>query len=486
MLVLCALAIAWQLAAGSKHALATACAVPTTDNGTDTLTVTMPSTTTYTLWVHMLVPDSTNNTVDAQIDNTTCFDVGGGTSIQPNTWTWVNYQNGAVETPDSVDLAAGSHTIELIGIGPGVEVDHAILTSDVTCIPTGTGDNCTSSNSSPPDVSLSAPVNNAAVSGGNVTMSATATDPSGIAAVKFLVDGTVVATDTTSPYEYTWDSTTVTNGVHTITAQATSNAGISASSGNVTVTVGNSVSCTAAPSTPSGLRVTSSSVDSISLSWSPSAAGSGCTLQGYKVYRNNTLLDTVTNGTSYTDSGLTPSTEYAYTVSAVNTNGSVSTQSGSVSTTTAADASAPTTPVDLHTTVITSSAVALSWTASTDNVKVAGYRIYRNGTQVGTSVNTTFTDVGLTPSTEYTYTIQAYDAAGNASSSSSQLSVTTLAGAPSASGDLNGDGKVNITDLSVLLSHWGRPGVTVAQGDLNGDGKVNVVDLSILLSHWGK
>ena len=51
-------------------------------------------------------------------------------------------------------------------------------------------------------------------------------------------------------------------------------------------------------------------------------------------------------------------------------------------------------------------------------------------------------------------------------------------------GDLNGDGTVNVTDLSILLSNWGKTGVTAAQGDLNGDGTVNVTDLSILLSNW--
>lgn len=68
-----------------------------------------------------------------------------------------------------------------------------------------------------------------------------------------------------------------------------------------------------------------------------------------------------------------------------------------------------------------------------------------------------------------------------------QDGTTTSAGvgsgptAATGSSDLNKDGKVNITDLSILLSNWGKAGT----GDLNGDGKVNITDLSILLSHWG-
>jgi hypothetical protein len=50
-------------------------------------------------------------------------------------------------------------------------------------------------------------------------------------------------------------------------------------------------------------------------------------------------------------------------------------------------------------------------------------------------------------------------------------------------GDLNGDGKVEVMDLGILLSAWGRTDKPPA--DLNQDGIVDVVDLGILLSHWG-
>src|SRR5262249_50598665 len=65
------------------------------------------------------------------------------------------------------------------------------------------------------------------------------------------------------------------------------------------------------------------------------------------------------------------------------------------------------------------------WTASTDNVGVAGYKIYRNGTQVGTATGTTYTDTGLGSSTSYTYTVSAYDAAGNNSAQSAAVIGTT-------------------------------------------------------------
>src|SRR5262249_31066620 len=64
---------------------------------------------------------------------------------------------------------------------------------------------------------------------------------------------------------------------------------------------------------------------------------------------------------------------------------------------------------------------------STDNVGVAGYKIFRGGTQVGTSATTTFMDSGLSASTQYSYTVAAYDAAGNVSANSVAASATTAA-----------------------------------------------------------
>lgn len=91
------------------------------------------------------------------------------------------------------------------------------------------------------------------------------------------------------------------------------------------------------------------------------------------------------------------------------------------------DTTPPSVPSNLAVTGTTSSTASLSWSPSTDNVGVTGYRVYRNGTQVGTSTGTTFTDTGLSASTHYTYTVAAFDAAGNVSSQSSGVTATTSA-----------------------------------------------------------
>jgi chitodextrinase len=86
--------------------------------------------------------------------------------------------------------------------------------------------------------------------------------------------------------------------------------------------------------------------------------------------------------------------------------------------------SAPSAPSGVAVTGTTSSSVALSWTAST-GASVTGYTVYRNGQQVGTTAATSFTDTGLAPSTSYTYTVTAHDAAGNVSPASSPVTATT-------------------------------------------------------------
>lgn len=77
---------------------------------------------------------------------------------------------------------------------------------------------------SSPTVTLTSPTEGAAISG-NITLSATASDPTGIASVSFLVNSTVVARLTSPPYTYTWNSRTVANGSHSITVDARNPAG---------------------------------------------------------------------------------------------------------------------------------------------------------------------------------------------------------------------------------------------------------------------
>jgi chitodextrinase len=99
---------------------------------------------------------------------------------------------------------------------------------------------------------------------------------------------------------------------------------------------------------------------------------------------------------------------------------------------TTADTQAPTTPTNLTASAASTSQINLSWNASTDNVGVAGYRIYRNGgtSPIASTAGTSYQDSGLTASTSYSYTVAAYDAAGNTSARSLAASATTASAPP--------------------------------------------------------
>jgi acid phosphatase type 7 len=88
------------------------------------------------------------------------------------------------------------------------------------------------------------------------------------------------------------------------------------------------------------------------------------------------------------------------------------------------DTEKPTAPSNLTATA-TGSQVALSWTASSDNVGVAGYDVLRNGTVIATPPSNSYTDATVSPNTTYTYVVRARDAAGNVSDPSNTATVTT-------------------------------------------------------------
>ena len=90
-----------------------------------------------------------------------------------------------------------------------------------------------------------------------------------------------------------------------------------------------------------------------------------------------------------------------------------------------ADTTPPSVPTGLAASAVSSSQINLSWAASSDNVGVSGYRVYRGGTQIATTTATFYTNTGLSPSTTYSYAVAAFDAAGNLSAQSSPASTTT-------------------------------------------------------------
>jgi chitodextrinase len=93
------------------------------------------------------------------------------------------------------------------------------------------------------------------------------------------------------------------------------------------------------------------------------------------------------------------------------------------------DTQAPSVPAGLSATVAATE-IDLAWTASTDNVAVAGYQIYRDGTLIRTTPSTAYADTGLSPLTPYSYTVAAYDYFNNVSAQSAPLVATTAGAGP--------------------------------------------------------
>jgi len=190
---------------------------------------------------------------------------------------------------------------------------------------------------------------------------------------------------------------------------------------------------TTPPSVPSGLTASAVSSSQINLSWIASTDVDNAASQiSYTVYRGGAQIATVAaGGTAYSDTGLSASTSYSYAVSAQDPAGNSSGQTAPASATTQSppppDTTPPTVPTNLSATAISSSQINLAWTASTDNVGVTGYKVYRGGIQVGATASTNYSDTGLAASTLYSYTVSAYDAANNNSNQSAPASATTQA-----------------------------------------------------------
>ena len=196
---------------------------------------------------------------------------------------------------------------------------------------------------------------------------------------------------------------------------------------------------TQAPTVPGSLAASVISSTQINLSWTASTDNVG--VSNYLVERctpsgcSNFAQIGTSNVTTYNNTGLTAATGYSYRVRATDAAGNMSGYSNVVTATTQAtpDTVAPTAPSNLGASVISSTQINLSWTASTDNVGVTNYLIERCPTtsctyaQVGTSTGTTFNNTGLTPSTGYNYRVRATDAANNLSGYSNVVSATTLA-----------------------------------------------------------
>jgi chitodextrinase/flagellar hook assembly protein FlgD len=159
--------------------------------------------------------------------------------------------------------------------------------------------------------------------------------------------------------------------------------------------------------------------------WTPSV--DDVEVEGYEVFVNGVLKGT-SSTLSLNITGLDANQTYSITVRAYDATGNKSNVSKvySASTYAEADTIAPSAPLNASAFNIGVTSFDVTWNASTDNKKVVGYEVYKDGVKVGTTVETVFSLTGLDPLTTYDITIKAIDASGNTSAESSILEVTTL------------------------------------------------------------
>jgi hypothetical protein len=330
--------------------------------------------------------------------------------------------------------------------------------------------------STAPSVSLTAPANSSIVSG-TVSVAATASDNIGVSKVEFYVNNVLQATDTSSPYSLSWNTTLVANGSYTLSAKAYDAAGNVGSSANVSVTVNNhdataptvSVTSPSAGATVNGtVAVTATANDNIGVS-------------KVEFYVNNALQATDTSSPYSLSWNTTLVANGAYTLSAkvYDAAGNVGSSTSISVTVNNPDTTAPTVSAFTLPATATTLTVPISTFTATDNIGVTGYCVTTTNSPAGciwSGTKPAAITFGIAGS--QTAWAWARDAAGNTSAGVSASTSITTTGSSSItigetsilSGDDSGNGNLLLAQSATLgqtatiqsLSFY----VTTASGNL--------------------
>jgi thermitase len=339
----------------------------------------------------------------------------------------------------------------------------------------------------PPTASISSPVNGANVSG-TISVLANASDNVGVAHVDFYVDGTQFASVSSTPYNVSLNTLTLTNGTHTLQAKAYDAAGNVGTSSSVSVNVNN----VTPPATPTGLAPTPLNA-AATITWN---ANTESNLAGYQLQYKTTAGSswTLVSGiatTSYTVSGLANGTSYDFQVRAKNTSAMVSAWTASVSATPQAppDTTAPTVSITSPPTGATVSGTIPVNASASDNVGVTHVDFYIDGSQFASTSTSPYTaSLNTTTLTNGTHTLltKAYDAAGNVGTSTS-VSVTvnnapppdTISPTATITSPANGTVITNLSKVNITASATDNVGVVTFELYIDGQLKTSVSGSSL-------
>ena len=238
------------------------------------------------------------------------------------------------------------------------------------------------------------------------------------------VNGETLVTGT----EYALESLTA-GTEYKVTVKAVDAAGNVSEGAVYTFTTKNAAD-TEAPTAPGNVAVTDVTTTTAKVTWSEATDNVG--VVGYNVYLNEAKVnETLITTTEYDLTALTEETAYSVRVTAVDAaeNESARSEAATFTTPKTQDTEAPSVPAGVTASDVTRTGAKITWTASTDNVGVAGYNVYLGESRVNTSpvTVTEYELSGLTANTEYTVTVSAVDAAGIESARSEAATFTTLA-----------------------------------------------------------
>jgi hypothetical protein len=214
-------------AAGNVGQSSSVSAIVVKDSTAPTVSVTAPASGATVVGTATITASASDNVGVSKVEFYENGVLLSSTNVAPYSFSWntASVANGSFTLTAKAYDAAGN-----VGQSSNVAVTVKNTVSDTTA----------------PTVSISSPAANATVSG-TATVAATASDTVGVSKVEFYVNGALKATDTASPYSFSWNTTSLTNGTFTLSAKAYDAAGNVGQSSNVSVTVKNTVSDTTAP-----------------------------------------------------------------------------------------------------------------------------------------------------------------------------------------------------------------------------------------------
>ncbi len=312
---------------------------------------------------------------------------------------------------DGVSIAfQEARTFTDLALTNGTSYAYTVIAYDAA----GNASAAATASATPADIAAPSTPTGLAATPGDTQVSLTwnaATDNVAVTGYRVYRDGALIASPLTAYYADTGLANGVSHAYTVLAVDGSGNASPQSAPVNATPSAptGGDVQ---APSVPGGLAG-APAWNKVSLTWNPSTDNVGVT--GYKVYRGGVLIGSPA-GPSFVDTvGLTNGVAYSYTVAAVDASGNTSAPSAAIQVT-PHDTLAPTVPGGITLTKNAANhSITVAWLASTDDVGVAKYRVYRNGTLVGQPTGLSYADIDLSNGKTYSYTVAAVDAAGNAS-----------------------------------------------------------------------